>query len=71
MGKTLRLYLFFMGEAIKIGLLGCGTVGSGVVKILRKISQNPRYTQKIIIEKIFVRNDRRAQEISTELGLDI
>jgi homoserine dehydrogenase len=71
MGKTLRLYLFFMGEALKIGLLGCGTVGSGVVKILRKISQNPRYTQKIIIEKIFVRNDRRAQEISTELGLDI
>jgi homoserine dehydrogenase len=60
-----------MGETIKIGLLGCGTVGSGVVKILRKLSQNSHHHQKIQIEKVFVRNNRRAQEISTELGLDM
>lgn len=57
-------------QIIKIGLLGCGTVGSGVVKILRKLSQNPHHQYKISIEKILVRNMRRADEISTELGLD-
>ncbi len=51
-----------------IGLLGCGTVGSGVIKILRK-SQKDK--SNICISKILVRNNKRASEISAELGLNI
>lgn len=59
-----------MSKAIKIGLLGCGTVGSGVVKLLRKINQAHNFGYQIDINKILVRNSKRAQEIGTELGLD-
>lgn len=52
-----------MAEKIKIGLLGCGTVGSGLVKILDKQSL-------VEITKIAVRNQQRAQEIAGDLGLD-
>lgn len=53
-----------MSTKFKIGLLGCGTVGSGLVKILKKHDQ-------VEITKIFVRNEKRAKEIAKELELDL
>jgi len=38
---------------VRIGLLGCGTIGSGVVEL---VSKNPLSIQGISIEKILVRN---------------
>lgn len=50
-----------MDDAVNIGLLGAGTVGSGVVKLLREneseISQ--RLGKKIIIKKILERNPEK------------
>lgn len=51
---------------VKIAFLGCGTVGSGVIKILHKLNRND-----IEISSILVRNDTRAKEISSSLGLDL
>ena len=53
-----------MSGKIKIALLGCGTVGSGVVTILNRLN-NPN----IELVKILVRNDKRADEISKALGI--
>ena len=52
-----------MSEKVKIGLLGCGTVGSGLVKIL---ANHPL----VEITKIAVRNEQRAQEIATNLAIE-
>lgn len=38
---------------VKIGLLGCGTIGSGVVELIGK---NPSTGQQILVEKILVKN---------------
>ena len=53
-----------MSSKTKIGLLGCGTVGSGLVKILNNHKQ-------VEIAKIFVRSEKRASEIAKDLGLDL
>ncbi|MBT6844091.1 MAG: homoserine dehydrogenase [Candidatus Melainabacteria bacterium] len=53
-----------MSSKIKIGLLGCGTVGSGLVKILNNHKQ-------VEIAKIFVRNEKRAKQIAKDLALDL
>ncbi len=55
-----------MSSKLSIGLLGCGTVGSGVVKILRRLDQ-----ADIQLTKIYVRTEKRAKEISSDLGLDL
>jgi len=51
---------------IKIGLLGCGTIGSGVVEL---ISKNSSAAQQILIEKILVRNVEK--HINSPYGLKI
>lgn len=53
-------------EKIKIGLLGCGTVGSGVVKILNTNGENikMRSGAEIAIEKILVRNVAKAESLN-------
>ncbi len=56
-------------EKFKIGIMGCGTVGSGLVKLLRKYSLR-KQSPEIEIGKILVRNEKRAVEIASELGLD-
>lgn len=56
-------------EKFQIGIMGCGTVGSGLVKLLRKHLLR-KQSPEISIAKILVRNDKRAAEISSELGLD-
>lgn len=55
-----------MSSKLKIALLGCGTVGSGLIKVLRKLNRND-----IEISYILVRNDARAKEISSNLDLDL
>ncbi len=54
-----------MSRNYQIGILGCGTVGSGVVKVLRNLARTD-----ITIAKIYVRSEARAQELSSQLGLD-
>lgn len=53
-------------KKFKLGLLGCGTVGSGLLKIL---AANPR-SQNLQVVKILARNDKRADELATQLELD-
>jgi homoserine dehydrogenase len=54
-----------MSKKIKIALLGCGTVGSGVLTILDNL-----HRQDIELVQILVRNEQRATELSTKLNLD-
>ncbi|MFA6076223.1 MAG: homoserine dehydrogenase [Negativicutes bacterium] len=51
-------------KTVKIGLLGCGTVGSGVVEILRMNADliAERCGARIEIEKIFFKNHRKHRE---------
>ncbi|MFN5849677.1 MAG: hypothetical protein ACK43K_14390, partial [Chitinophagales bacterium] len=57
-------------KTIQIGILGCGTVGTGLVKLLQDYQADNR-NPKVIISQILVKNQSRAQEISDKLGLDI
>lgn len=57
-------------STIKIGILGCGTVGSGLVTITQRYNKAGRIP-KIEIAKIFVRNEKRAKEISEKHGIDL
>lgn len=57
-------------SVIKIGILGCGTVGSGLVKLINK-HQGLNPQNKIEIKKIFVRNEKRAKELSQKYGIDL
>ncbi len=54
-----------MSKNYQIGILGCGTVGSGVVAVLAKLKTD------IDINKIYVRSEARAKELATKLGLDL
>lgn len=61
-------------ETIKIGLLGCGTVGAGVVKLLNKNSElyQKRAGKHLEVKKILVKNlsKSRSEEIDTSLFTD-
>lgn len=57
--------LFVSKSQIKIALLGCGTVGSGVIKILENLKR-----EDLELTKILVRNNNRAAELSNKLKLN-
>jgi len=54
---------------VKIGIFGCGTVGSGLVKLIANYQEAKRQPE-LEIAKIFVRNDKRAQELASKLNLN-
>lgn len=60
-----------MSEEVGIGLLGCGTVGQGVVQLLQDPASplEGRVGKKLVIRKILVRDLKkgRAAHVSTEL----
>ena len=53
---------------IKIGLLGCGTVGSGVVKLLNKNAEliRLRSGDDIVIKKVLERDPEKCLELGLE-----
>ena len=57
--------------AIKIALLGLGTVGSGVLKIIKNNKKKIRQTsgEEIIIEKALVRNPEKHRNLANEVML--
>lgn len=59
-----------MTKSIELGILGCGTVGSGFVELVKRY-QNKNKSPKIIISKILVKSHQRAQEIAANLNLDL
>jgi homoserine dehydrogenase len=50
-----------MKEAIKIGLLGSGTVGSGVVRVLRENMEEitARVGTRLVLAKVLVRDVKK------------
>jgi len=58
-------------RSIKIGVLGLGNVGAGVLRILREHSQTleQRVCTRIEVKKVLVRDLSRAREIETPEGL--
>ena len=57
-----------MGEKIRVGLLGLGTVGSGVVQIIQNYQTNLFYRTGFLIEieKILVQNCSKERSVSVE-----
>ena len=58
-----------MSKKITIGMLGCGTVGSGLIKLLANYKHEKR-TPEIELKKILVRNMERAAEIASQHGIE-
>ena len=58
-----------MAKKITIGMLGCGTVGSGLIKLLANYKHKKRQPE-IELKKILVKNMERAAEISSEHGIE-
>ncbi len=58
-------------RSIKIGVLGLGNVGAGVLRILREHSQTleQRVSARIEVKRVLVRDLSRAREIETPEGL--
>lgn len=61
-----------MSKVIKVGLLGLGTVGTGVYKLLEKQKDNLLFTagSKIEIKKILVRNIEKDRPVDKSLLTD-
>ena len=57
--------------AIKIALLGLGTVGSGVLKIIKNNQKKIKQTsgEEIVIKKALVRNLKKHQNVAKEVEL--
>lgn len=57
-------------QAIQVGLLGLGTVGTGVVQILEKQSvlMTQRLGANLILKKVATRTPSRPREVSLEVG---
>ncbi len=57
-----------MGEKIRVGLLGLGTVGSGVVQIIQNYQTDLFYRTGFLIEieKILVQNCSKERSVSVE-----
>ena len=58
-----------MSKQITIGMLGCGTVGSGLIELLKNYQEAKRQPE-ITLKRILVRNDKRAEDLSKSLKLD-
>lgn len=56
---------------LRIGILGLGTVGSGVVKILEKNSENikNKVGTEVTIEKILVNNLKKERDVEIKKEL--
>jgi len=59
----------YMSKKITIAMLGCGTVGSGLIKLLAHYHHEKREPE-IVLKKILVRNMQRASDISSKHGLE-
>ncbi|WP_196594329.1 homoserine dehydrogenase [Pectinatus sottacetonis] len=57
-----------MSNVIKIGILGCGTVGTGVLKVLAKNMSEitPRVGARIVVSHILVRNLEKKRDFITD-----
>ena len=63
-----------MKDTLKMGLLGLGTVGTGVLTLLKRSSER-KFLQvtgmNVVIEKAFVRNLETKQAQAEEYGLSL
>lgn len=61
--------MFFVSD-INVAILGLGTVGQGVYQLIKNY-QEKNQTPKIFLKYIFVRNKKKAEDLSTKFKIDL
>ncbi|WP_196603870.1 homoserine dehydrogenase [Pectinatus haikarae] len=60
-----------MSGIIKVGLLGCGTVGTGVIKVLAENAEEitPKVGAQIIISRVLVRDAQKKRDLPQSISV--
>ena len=60
-----------MNNTIKIGLLGCGTVGTGVIKVLKENADEitPKVGAHVVISHVLVRNLNKKRDLPADTNI--